>query len=352
MLEPSARPAVHRILVTGISGNLGRRLAPLLEEFEIVSVDMHPPAAGSPAGKFIQLDLSSEAGQKGIARIVENEQIDAVIHLAFVIDPVRTGIVDVDRMWQVNVAATQHLLDAIAERNHDTTHVRLFVFPSSVSAYGPDLLDRVREDAPLKAHTLPYAIHKRESDLICQQMFGRLGGCAMYIYRPHIYGGASVDNYILRAIRGRASGRGWLARLFDRRGWKVHALLPKGSEGGLLQFVHVDDVARILLWTLKNFRPGELQIFNLAGSGPTISFGECVRLAKTPVIRLGSVKQIERVLKFFWKIGLSGVPAESIPYYLTTYTMDTSRLEAALGTERDRIIRFTAREALLDALRT
>jgi nucleoside-diphosphate-sugar epimerase len=275
-----------------------------------------------------------------------------VIHLAFVIDPVRTGIVDADRMWQANVAATQHLLEAVAARNHDATHVKLFIFPSSVSAYGPDLLDRVREDAPLKAHTLPYAIHKRETDLICRQMFSRLGGCAVYIYRPHIYAGSSVDNFILRAIRGRPSGRGWLARLFDGQGWKVQALLPKGSDGGLLQFVHVDDVARVLLWTLKTFRAGELQVFNLAGSGPPISFGECVRLAKTPVIRLGSFKQIERVLKFFWRAGLSGVPAESMPYYLTTYTMDTSRLEAALGAERDKILQYTAREALLDALRT
>ncbi len=297
------------------------------------------------------MDLSSKAGQQELRRIVENEPLDAILHLAFVIDPVRTGILDVDRMWQANVAATQHLLEAVASRNRNARHLQLFVFPSSVSAYGPELLDRVREEAPLQAHTLPYAIHKREADLICQQMFSKLGGCAMYIYRPHIYAGATVDNFILRAIRGKPSGRGWLARVYEKRGWKVPALLPKSSDGGALQFVHVDDVARVLLWTLQNFRPGQLQIFNLAGSGSPITFGECTRLAGTPIKRLGSIKQIHRALTFFWTIGLSGVPPESIPYYLTNYTMDTSRLEVELGPQLGKILRYSTRDALLDAIR-
>ena len=342
---------MHRILVTGISGNLGRRLAPLLTDYDLISVDVHAPQPGVRAGKFFPLDLSTTVGQQKLSQIVRSEEIDAVLHLAFVIDPVQTGITDERRMWQANVAATQHLLEAIAARNRTQAVIKLFVFLSSVSAYGPDLPERVREDAPLLAHTLPYAIHKRESDLICQQVYSALGGSAVYIYRPHIYAGATVDNYILRAIRGKPSGRGWLARLFERFGWRVPALLPESSEGGELQFVHVDDVARVLQWTLRNFRLGCLEIFNLAGGGPSIAFGECVRLAGTPVRRLRSVRQIERVLRFFWSVGLSGVPPESIPYYLSSYTMDTTRLRNALGPDCETILRFSTREALDDALR-
>ena len=351
MSKNDPRPPLRRILVTGISGNLGRRLAPLLEGYELISVDLHPPAAGTLAGRFIQLDISSNTGQQELAQIIENEPIDAILHLAFVIDPVRTGILNVDRMWQANVAATQHMLEAVASRNRNGTRLQLFVFPSSVSAYGPELLERVREDAPLKAHTLPYAIHKREADTVCQQMFPELGGCALYIYRPHIYAGATVDNFILRAIRGKPSGRGWLAHWYEKRGWKIPALLPKTGDGGALQFVHVDDVARVLLWTLQNFRPDQLEIFNLAGSGSPITFGECARLAGTPIKRLGSVRQIHRILELFWAIGLSGVPPESIPYYLTNYTMDTSRLEAELGPDLEKVLRYSTRDALLDAIR-
>ena len=41
----------------------------------------------------------------------------AVIHLAFVIDPVRTGVLDVDRMWQINVAGTARVMEAVTEVN-------------------------------------------------------------------------------------------------------------------------------------------------------------------------------------------------------------------------------------------
>jgi nucleoside-diphosphate-sugar epimerase len=344
-------PRLKRILVTGISGNLGRRLAPLLGEYDLISVDLHPPRPGTPAGKFVQLDLSSGGGQRRLAEIVEEEGPDAVLHLAFVLDPLQTGIVDVARMWEANVGGVKRLLEAIALGNRNSTRVQLFVFLSSVSTYGPDLLERVREDAPLKAHTLPYAIHKREADLLCQRMYPSLNGCAVYLYRPHIYAGATVDNYILRAIRGRPSGRGWLARLYQARKWKFPALLPEKSAGGLLQFVHVDDVARVLQWTLTHFRPGALEIFNLAGSGPALSFEECVRLANTPILRVGSTKRIEYILRLIWVLGLSGVPPEAIPYYLTSYTMDTTRLEEELGAERDSVVQFSSREALLDGLK-
>lgn len=340
------------MLVTGISGNLGRRLAPLLAGYEIVSVDLHPPGSSTPTGKFVRLDLSDPVGQQQLGHLIETEQIEAVLHLAFVIDPARTGIVDQQRMWRTNVAATQQLLESIARINRERACVRLLIFPSSVSAYGPDLPAHVREDAHLLAHTLPYAVHKRDADQICQQMHGRLGGCAVYIYRPHIYAGHTVDNFILRAFRGKASGRGWLARTFERRGWKLPTLVPTSANGeNLFQFVHVDDVARVLLWTLQHFRPGFLGIFNLAGSGPPISFRECARLAGTPIIRIPSTGLVLALLRLFWAIGLSGVPPEALPYFLGSYTMDTTRLQRELGTQLKEIVRYSSREAFLDSLR-
>lgn len=352
MTEIHFTRSVRRVLVTGISGNLGQRLAPLLTDFEVVSADLYPPAASVPAGKFLQLDLSDAVGQQQLGRLLETEDIEAVLHLAFVIDPVRTGILDEQRMWRTNVAATQQLLEAIVRVNQGHTRVRLFAFPSSVSAYGPDLPDRVPEDAPLLAHTLPYAVHKREADEICQQMYPRLGGCAVYIYRPHIYAGHTVDNFILRAFRGKASGRGWPARTFERRKWKVPMLVPTSSQGeNLFQFVHVDDVARVLLWTLQHFRPGFLGIFNLAGWGPAVSLAECARQAGTPIIRLPSEGMVRRLLRLFWTIGLSGIPPQALPYLLGSYTMDTTRLQRELSPDFEKIVQYSSHEALRDALR-
>ncbi len=340
------------MLVTGISGNLGRRVAPLLDEYELVTVDLYPPPKDIPCGKFVQLDLSEPAGQAELGRLVKTEGIDAVLHLAFIIDPVRTGIVDVQRMWQTNVAATQRLLEAVADANSNGTAVRLFVFPSSVSAYGPDLPDQVTEDTELRAHTLPYAVHKRESDEICQKMYPRLGGCALYVYRPSIFAGKTMDNYILRAIRGKPSGRGWLASVFERTGWKLAMLMPASASGkNSFQYVHVDDVSRVLQWTLKNFQPGQLKIINLAGRGLGVTFAESAQLAGTPVVHLPSEKWVVALLRFFWAIGLSGVPPTAIPYFLGSYTMDTTKLREELGADYETVVRFTSRDALLDSLR-
>ncbi|HEV1996121.1 MAG TPA: NAD-dependent epimerase/dehydratase family protein [Candidatus Acidoferrum sp.] len=354
MTEPTStsRVPIHRLLVTGISGNLGRRLAPLLEGFDLYSADLHPSPPEIPAGRFHQLDLSCADGQAQIAGLIEREAIEAILHLAFVIDPLQTGIVDPKLMRRANVEATQKLLEAVAASNRRSTRVRLFVFPSSVSAYGPDLPPLVREDAPLAAHTFPYAIHKRECDETCRRFHPKLGGCALYIFRPHIFAGRTVNNFILQAMRGRASGRGWLARMVERRRWRVPILLPASSRGNnLFQFVHVDDVARVLSWTLKNYEPGQLRVLNLAGSGPPISFAECAAMFGTPIVHLPGEGTVTRVLKLFWNLGLSGVPPEALPYFLGSYTMDTNFLRETLGADYPSLIQWSSRDALADALK-
>src|SRR5207247_5144416 len=121
--------------------------------------------------------------------------------------PVRTGVLDVSRMWQINVAGTARVMEAIAEVNRMGGGIAKFVFPSSVSAYGPDLPRAVDEQHPLGAHTLPYAIHKREADVVVQARAPRLGACSTYLLRPHIFVGASMQNYLVGALRGTPTGR-------------------------------------------------------------------------------------------------------------------------------------------------
>jgi len=62
--------------------------------------------------------------------------------------------------------------------------------------YGPDLSKPVSEDTPLKAQSLPYALHQQEADHTVQ---ARAKGmkCKTYILRSHVYAGATVQNYQL-----------------------------------------------------------------------------------------------------------------------------------------------------------
>src|SRR6202167_5273606 len=127
------------IIVTGASGNLGQRLLPQLPEYTVVGVDITPPTH-SPMGRFVPLDLGREESARELLLLMREVQPTAVVHLAFVIDPQRTGVLDVDRMWRINVAGTARVMEAISEANRNTPSVvRQFIFPSSVSAYGSDL---------------------------------------------------------------------------------------------------------------------------------------------------------------------------------------------------------------------
>jgi len=115
------------------------------------------------------MDVGQEESCRELYLLLRRTSAVAVVHLAFVIDPVRTGVLDVDRMWQINVAGTARVMEAITEANRDVAVIEKFIFPSSVSAYGSGLTGLVTEDFPLGGHTLPYAIHKMESDRVVQQ---------------------------------------------------------------------------------------------------------------------------------------------------------------------------------------
>src|ERR1022692_3698756 len=232
------------IVVTGVSGNLGQRLLPQLSDFKIVGIDVTPPTH-SPVDRFVALDLGREESTRELLLLLRELQPASVVHLAFVIDPHRSGVLDVDRMWRINVAGTARVMEAIAEANRNTaTAIRQFIFLSSVSAYGSDLATPVTEDAPLGGHTLPYAIHKRESDLVVQQRAPSLRGCGVFILRPHIFAGATVENYLMGAFRGTPNGKGARAARMRQSAKRLPCMLPYGQKylDHKLQFVHVDDM--------------------------------------------------------------------------------------------------------------
>lgn len=348
---PHAGPTV---LITGIAGNLGMRLLPQLPDFSIVGVDMRPPATGGLA-RFEAIDLGKETSTPQLVRLLRETGAHSVAHLAFVIDPVRTGVTEIERMWQINVAGTARVMEAIAEVNREERQVRQFIFPSSVSAYGSDLPGPVREDFPLGGHTLPYAIHKRESDLVVQRRARELSDCRTYILRPHIYAGASVNNYLLGAFRGTPTGSSARAARWRAQGKRLPCMLPMGQSyrNKLFQFVHVDDVARLIAHILRRTAPDPLlTVLNVAGRGEPITVGECIRRSGNRFLPVPTRAAFGAVLRVLWKLNLSGIPPLVVPYMTGSYIMDTTRLRAFLGAQYEEVIRFTIDAALEDSFRT
>src|ERR1700690_2517836 len=106
-----AKPTV---VVTGISGNLGTRLLPQLGGFNVIGLDVNPPVTDLPL-QFERIDLGEEESCRQLFFLLKESRAEAVIHLAFILDPVRSGVLDLDRMWHINVAGTARGEEGIHE---------------------------------------------------------------------------------------------------------------------------------------------------------------------------------------------------------------------------------------------
>src|SRR5437660_11410038 len=92
------------VLVTGVAGDLGVRLVPLLRASGhlVVGVDMKPAAPDMELFEFHQVDLGCEPSCDKLIEIIHEMGVRSVIHLAFVLDPRKSGVLDRERMYHIN----------------------------------------------------------------------------------------------------------------------------------------------------------------------------------------------------------------------------------------------------------
>jgi nucleoside-diphosphate-sugar epimerase len=347
-----AKPVV---VVTGVSGNLGSRLLPLLGSYSVVGVDLHPPQSDSEL-QFESLDLGQESSTRVFYELLRDTHAYAVVHLAFVVDPVRAGVVEAARMWQINVAGTARVMEAVTEANRTTDDgVKQFIFPSSAWAYGSNLAAPANEESPLTAHTLPSALHKKQSDEVVQTRSHALRGCSVYILRPPIFAGASIENYLMGAFRGTPNGTSARAEKMRAEGKRLPCLLPRGQQylDNKMQFVHVDDMARLIRHILQREPETQrLTVLNVAGRGEPLAFGRCVEMARARLVRVPGKWAMRQVLAFLWWRKISAVPPDAAPYLIGEYIMNTDRLRRFLGPEYEHVMRYTNADAFADSFKS
>jgi len=326
----------------------------MLSGFRVVGVDMRPPETSS-AVQFTKIDFGVESSCLEFLQVLREVRPVAVVHLAFVMDAVRTGVLDRDRMWQINVSGTARVMEAVAEANRDWPMVEKFIFLSSVSVYGPNLSQPATEESQLAAHTYVYGVHKMEADRVVQQRSPGLRGCSVYILRPHIFAGVSVDNYFMEAFRGIPGGASKRAERMRERGTRLPAMLPSGSQylQNKMQFVHIDDVARLTTYILKKQDPEaqRLTLLNVAGRGDPLTYAQCLHMAKAKLLRVPTKKIFELVLRFLWNRKISTIPPDVVPYMTSSTVMDTTRMQEFLGPEYKNVIRYSIADAFAECFR-
>src|SRR5262249_44549900 len=132
---------------------------------------------------------------------------------------------------------------------------------------------------------------------------------------------------------------------------RLPLMLPRGQKYSekLFQFVHVDDMARMLRYLLlRPVTDPPVTILNVAAHGEPLTIAACADIAQASIRRMPGRAVCRAILKTLWKRGISSIPPEAMPYMIGSYTMDTTRLREFLGPDYPQVFRYSVEEALRD----
>jgi len=262
-----------KILITGASGFIGRRLADALldEGREVISVRR----AGSPEPKRGRSVVADYADLAGLTRIMEKERPDYVLHVAG-----GTKGRTYDDFLAANVMPTKNLVAAL---NAAHPGLKRFLHVSSLAAYGPSTPEApLSEDAPKR----PIEFYGR-SKLESEQALESEAKIPWTIVRPSgVYGPGDVDYFNLFK-----SAAGGLNVFF-------------GNEHRWFSAIYVDDCVRAILDATAAERTIGRGYFLSDGRPITWGQFQALVVAATPrkVLRLSLPEFLVSVAAFFGEL--------------------------------------------------
>jgi UDP-glucose 4-epimerase len=285
------------VVVTGICGRLGRRVARFLHrDRTVVGLDRRPFGDRPKDIEHFQIDLR----RKKVKDVFRNQQVSALVHLGVMHDPRDSG--EDHHTW--NLLGFQKLLEAA--RQYDVPKVVLL---SSANVYGPrpDNPQFLTEDAPLLAASAFSEMRDLvELDMLAQSFFWKHPNTETVILRPaHILGTVrnAPSNYLRLPVVPTLMG-------FDP----------------MMQAVHQDDVVAAIRLSL---RPGVRGIFNIAGPSalPLSHAISILGRGQLPIPHLVARRMVDRL----WRMRLTSFPAPELDFIRYVCMVDDSRARAVLG---------------------
>lgn len=290
-------PETKTVVITGISGRLGRIVARRLHHeagWRIVGLDRRPMPGRPKDIELHQVDLRSRKA-KDVFR-----DADALLHLGVMHDPRARA----QQLYAWNITGTTKLLEYC-----QTFDVPKVVLLSSANVYGPrpDNPQFLTEDAPLlAAQRFPRMRDLVEIDHLVSTFLWRAQKTETVILRPvHIVGPVhnAPSNYL--------------------RIERPPVLLGFDP---MVQLVHVSDVAEAIVQALV---PGRRGIYNITGPGELPLSAVLDELGRTP-------RQIPHpvaglALRLAFAAGLSSFPVAELDFIRYVCMVDGRRAAAELG---------------------
>jgi UDP-glucose 4-epimerase len=242
-----------RVLVTGGSGFIGRRLVGALlgTGAEVTVADLREPA--EPRVRAVVGDLRDPSV---VARAV-TPGTDAIFHLAAVTSVLRS-LDDPVGTYETNVGATASLLEQA--RRHG---VGSFLLASTNAVVGDVGRAVITERSPLRPLT-PYGATKAAGEMLvsCYSAAYGVTGCALRFSNVYGPGMQQKDSFVPRLMRAAADG---------------HGVQIYGDGTQIRDLIHVDDIVSALLLAWRTGYTGPVII----GAGESVTVNDIVAAARS-----------------------------------------------------------------------
>jgi UDP-glucose 4-epimerase len=289
--------AQRPVLITGICGRLGRRLARRLHrERRVIGIDRRDFPGRPKDVVHHQIDIRRKKTQD----VFRQERFAALVHLGVMHDP-RASAAE-HHTW--NVAGFQRLLEYATQYE-----VPKVIVLSSAGVYGPrpDNPQFLTEDAPLLGGASFHEIRDLvEVDMLAQSFFWKRPETETVILRPtHIIGSVrnAPSNYLRLSVIPTLLG-------FDP----------------MVQVVHQDDVVGAIVQAL---RPGARGIFNLAGP-PALPLSRLVGLTGRPRVSV-PYSVAKAAVARLWRYRATSFPAPELDHIRYVCMVDDRRARELMG---------------------
>ncbi|MDA8188237.1 MAG: SDR family oxidoreductase [Dehalococcoidales bacterium] len=292
-----------KVAITGVSGYLGSLLLDRFEQIpeieSITGIDLKPPRQESQKLSFHSLDINGP-----ITRVLADERVDTLLHLAWVFDPIH----DEKATRRVDIDGTKNVLQAC-----DEVGVKKIIFTSSTTSYGvhPDNGKLSTENTPRRGHpAFQYSRDKAEAEALFEEYQASHPDTCVSIPRICILAGPHTDNYLSRYVS------------------RSIVFIVQGQDPPF-QFIHEDDAVDVLVKLLLGNHPGA---FNIAGEG-TIHLGDLGRLFGTHLIPV-PYSILYPFTALFWALRVKAVteaPPSVLDFLRYPWVADCSKAKRELG---------------------
>jgi UDP-glucose 4-epimerase len=290
-------PAEGAVVITGIVGRLGRRLARRLHrERRVIGIDRRPFEGCPKDIEHHQIDIR----RKKTRDIFRGTPVAAVVHLGVMHDP-RVSAAE-HHTW--NVTGFQKILEYVS-----LYRVPKLLLLSSANVYGPrpDNPQFLTEEAPLLGGAAFSEIRDLvEVDMLAQSFFWKHPETETVILRPvHILGTVknAPSNYLRLPVIPTLLG-------FDP----------------MMQVIHEDDTVRAIELALC---PGVRGIFNLSGPPPA-PLSRVVKATGRPSVPIPH-PLAATMLRPLWRLRVASFPAPELDHIRYVCMVDDQRARETLG---------------------